>query len=349
MSWPLLGAREGLKLLKNGTPAIDVRSPGEFAVGSIPGFRNIAILDDDHRHQVGLTYKIEGNQRAVELGHRLVDPIRPYLVEGWTKVLGGREGLVICWRGGQRSMISAEWMYEAGLSGRRIEGGYKALRRVLIDETDRPRKWIVVDGLTGSGKSELLRQLDPLRVLDLEALAVHRGSAFGSVIGRLQPSQQTFENAVGLQLLDMGERVVAENESSMVGRCALPVGVAAGIEGASVVRLLVSMEERVARTFGEYIAEPARELGVEPVRQAMLASLGRISKALGGVRYRDLLAMMEKAFAEGVVLEAHFGWIEYLFREYYDLRYLHGLRRDSRAVVFEGDFAAAAEFLRIMR
>lgn len=346
MSWPLLGAREGLKLLKNGTPAIDVRSPREFAVGSIPGFHNVAILDDDHRHQVGLTYKNEGNQRAVELGHKLVDPIRPWLVERWGEALAGRSGLVICWRGGQRSSISADWMEQGGLSGQRIEGGYKAMRRVLLEEIARPRKWIVVDGLTGSGKSELLRLMPRSQVLDLEKCALHRGSAFGGLIGRPQPTQQSFENSVGLNLFDLSENVVVENESSMIGRCVVPREIQLGIETSSVVRISASMEDRVARTFREYIADPALEVGLDQVRQAMLHSVSRISKALGGVRAKELTFMVEQAFASGTSLEDHQSWIEYLFREYYDPRYQHGVARDERTVLFEGPLSAAEQFLR---
>lgn len=345
MSWPLLSAREGLKKIRENVPALDVRSPGEFVDGFIPGFRNVAILNDDHRHQVGLTYKHEGNQKAVELGHRLVDPLRADLVEQWRQAFAGREGLVCCWRGGQRSEISARWMEEAGLRGLRVHHGYKGMRRVLLEEIARPREWIVVGGLTGSGKTELLQRLDSARVLDLEALACHRGSSFGGFLDRPQPSQQTFENAIGLHLFENPAALIVENESSMIGRCALPETIRRGIEEGQVIRLIAGLEERVERVFQEYVAEPVKGHGVEPVRLALRGSIGRISKALGGVRAAELLRLLDEAFAAELSLESHWRWIEFLFVEYYDPRYQYGIRRDERKVLLEGCAKAVLEFL----
>jgi tRNA 2-selenouridine synthase len=345
MSWPLLAAREGLEMIKKGARALDVRSSGEFTTGSVPGFRNIAILNDEHRHQVGLTYKQEGNQRAVELGHLLVDPLRSKLVAGWQGALGGDGGIVCCWRGGQRSSIAADWMESSGLKGFRVDGGYKAMRRVLLEEIARPREMVVVGGLTGSGKTDLLRLLEPSRVLDLEGLAAHRGSAFGSFLDQPQPSQQTFENAIGLVLMNRADPLIVENESSMVGRCALPAEIYAGILSASLVRVTASMAERVERVYREYVSDPVAKFGVQVVKKSLLDSMLRISKPLGGVRTQELVGLLEGAFVSGT-LESHRAWIEYLFREYYDPRYQFGLTRDERTILFEGDFNSVLEFLR---
>ena len=346
MSWPQLKPFEGLMHLKKGRPALDVRSPGEFIQGHIPGFTNIAILDDDHRQQVGLAYKKLGNEKAVELGHQLVDPLRSVLVSSWRQSLARGPALVTCWRGGLRSTITAQWLAESGAEGVRAEGGYKALRHLLMEEIETPREWVVLGGLTGSGKTEVLKQLPAHGVLDLEDLAKHRGSAFGGYVGEPQPSQQTFENAIGLHMFDNCGLLIVENESSMVGHCAVPPLVRAAIRNSPLVRLQVTLEQRVARVFDEYVVQPLRLHPRETVRDTLLSAIFRIAKKLGGVRAGHISGLIGAAFkAESASVEDHRPWIESLFKEYYDPMYEYGLQRDQRKILFKGTlpFLAVAE------
>jgi len=345
MASSTLSPLEGLNQLRKGVRALDVRSPGEFSQGHIPGFRNIAILNDEHRHQVGWTYKNSGHESAVELGHQLVDPIRGELVSSWRAVLGD-EGLVICWRGGLRSEIAADWMREAGLKPHRVAGGYKALRGLLLQETERAREWVVLGGLTGSGKTELLRALPAAHTLDLEAAAKHRGSAFGGFVREPQPAQQTFENVVGMELLGRAGVTIVENESSLIGRCAVPAAVRAGIEHSVLVRLVCSFEERVRRVHEEYVEEPLRRHPPEEVQTVLLNALARIAKSLGGVRMAAAATQISGAFLrEDHSLPSHQPWIESLLKEYYDPMYEYGIKRDQRKLLFEGEFHATRDFL----
>ena len=346
MSWPLLKPCEGLMRLQKGAAALDVRSPGEFLQGHIPGFINIAILNDEHRHQVGLTYKTLGNEKAVELGHQLVDPLRPELVNSWSQTLHGEPGLVTCWRGGLRSKIAAQWIAESGAAGARLEGGYKALRHVLMEEIEKPREWVVLGGLTGSGKTEVLRQLPALGVLDLEGLAKHRGSAFGRYMGAPQPAQQTFENGIGLRMFNNDGVLVVENESSLVGDCSVPLIIRTAIRQSPMVRLMTTMDERVERVFAEYVIEPLENHSRDAVRETLLSAVFRIKKALGGLRASQVGADISKAFAsESVSVEDHRPWIESLLKEYYDPMYEYGLKRDQRKILFEGTHEAVRGFL----
>lgn len=349
MDWTLIDPFESLTRLRQGLPAVDVRSAGEFAQGYIPGFINGPILNDEQRHQVGWTYKHVGSEKAVTLGHQLVDPLRPTLVSEWRKVLpssGTTAGMVACWRGGLRSEIAARWLAEAGVEGARIRGGYKALRALLLEQIEVAREWVVVGGLTGSGKSELLRALPAPYVLDLEDLAKHRGSAFGGFLHEPQPAQQTFENAIGLQLLGHTGVMVVENESSMIGRCAVPATIRSSIERSPLVRLWSSMEERVARVHNDYVAEPLRLHSSDTVKTSLLTSLARIAKALGGVRMARAAGQISAAFdRQDYSCAAHQPWIETLLKEYYDPMYEYGLKRDERKLLFEGEFHAVREFL----
>jgi tRNA 2-selenouridine synthase len=236
-------------------------------------------------------------------------------------------------------------MKEAGMNGLRVHGGYKGLRRLLLEEINRPRNWVVLEGLTGSGKTELLRRLDSRRVVDLEELACHRGSAFGGFLSKPQPAQQTFENSIGLRLFGSGGAFVVENESSTIGRCALPGAIRCGIAQGKIVRLTAGMDERVTRIFEEYVAEPVRENGVEKVLASLRRSIERITKALGGARSLALLRMLDEAFKSEVVLARHRPWIEFLLVEYYDPRYQYGLKRDERPLLFEGDAKAVSDYL----
>lgn len=343
MKWPEIDALTALRQIRDGRPAIDVRSPGEFKEGAIPGYHNVAILNDEHRHEVGWTYKNKGREDAIALGHRLVDPLRAELIEKWRSI-AGETGLVTCWRGGLRSSTAAEWLAEAGVSGERISGGYKAQRHILLNSISESREWFVVGGLTGCGKTELLAALPQHSVLNLESMACHRGSAFGGMIGVPQPSQQTFENTIGLKLLDAGGPLVVENESSLIGTCSIPMPIRQAIAEAPFIRLHSSLEERVKRIFQEYVVAP--QISREDLLQLHLNSTQRISRTLGGLRFAKLQTLLREAFAKPALeLADHQPWIESLLEEYYDPMYEFGVKKVTRPIVFEGTYESVLNFL----
>ncbi len=336
----LISATEALdSLVQTGTSWLDMRSEGEFATASIPGFLNTPILTNDERHQVGLCYRLNGQDAAIVLGHQLVDPLREQRVAGWLEKCPQETTIhVACWRGGLRSQIAASWIKERGRSVRRIQGGYKALRQELLKVLDAPRSFLVVTGFTGSGKSRLLQELPAQHVLDIESLAKHRGSSFGALPDSAQPSQTDFENRLALHLRASHPRPVIEDESRVVGRLHVPDAIFTGLAQSPVMRLHASLAERSAHIYQEYVAD--RLLGgADPfqLRDELIANTLKLKNRLGGLLTSQVKSELEKAFLSQDP-EAHEGWIRLLLEHYYDLSYQHAEGRRQRSVVFEGNY-----------
>lgn len=172
-------------LLTRRQPLLDVRAPAEFALGQLPNSLNAPILNDAERKRVGITYKQQGHDAAVTVGHRLVNgAVKERRIAAWREFCARHpDAMVMCWRGGQRSALAQQWLAEAGLTQQRVSGGFKALRNACLNVLDNPgKRWWLVSGRTGSAKTLLIQALDTS--IDLEGLANHRGSAFGR---RLSP------------------------------------------------------------------------------------------------------------------------------------------------------------------
>ena len=208
---------------------IDVRAPAEYAEDHIPGAMSLPVLDDAQRAEVGTIYTQVSPFKARKLGAALVaQNAARHLLGPLAEKPGGWKPLVYCWRGGQRSGSFASILQQIGWRVDTIAGGYKAWRALVVKalyDTPVASKVVVLDGNTGSAKTEVLNLLPGLglQVIDLEGLARHRGSLFGHLPGG-QPSQKAFEVALALELarLDPSRPVVVEAESSKVGNCRLP-------------------------------------------------------------------------------------------------------------------------------
>ena len=208
---------------------IDARAPAEFAEDHLPGAISLPVLDDSERARVGTIYKQVSPFSARKIGGALVARnVAAHLEQGLADKGGGWRPLVYCWRGGQRSGAFATILAQVGWRAETLVGGYKSWRRLVVaqlHETDISSPMVVLDGNTGSGKTELLALLAArgMQVIDLEALANHRGSLFGGRSGG-QPSQKLFENrlAQALAWLDPARPVVVEAESSKVGDRVVP-------------------------------------------------------------------------------------------------------------------------------
>ncbi len=348
MGWPLISPEIALEILSLGAVGLDVRSPLEFNKGHLPGFCNLPILHDTHRHLVGLKYKVNGQGAAIQLGHELVEPFKEELIAQWRQELSlapPDKRVIICWRGGLRSQIAADWLMTSGEEGLRVEGGYKALRAVLLKRFAAPPPLVLLSGMTGSGKTELLRMLPPDRVIDLEAMAEHRGSAFGAHHRHPQPAQQTFENRLAMALGNGVRLRVVENESFLIGTCALPEVFRRCMRDASLIVLEAPMHERVRRIFEEYVVRPLALMQAVELEAELQKSLARIERRLGGLRTSTISTLLRAAFAEGNnSLDRHTPWIETLLREYYDPSYEHGAI-SRRQILFRGDANAVREFL----
>jgi tRNA 2-selenouridine synthase len=207
---------------------IDVRAPAEYAEDHLPGAISLPVLSDEERARVGTIYKQVSPFTARKLGAALVARNAAGHLEGvLADKPGGWRPLVYCWRGGQRSGSFATILSQIGWRVETLAGGYKAWRSLVVEavyDTPVQSPVVVLDGNTGSAKTEVLNLLPGfgVQVIDLEGLARHRGSLFGSV-GE-QPSQKAFEGALAQALarLDPARPVVVEAESSKIGERRLP-------------------------------------------------------------------------------------------------------------------------------
>ena len=252
---------------------IDVRSEAEFAEDHIPGALNCPVLDNHERARVGTIYKQVSGFEAKKIGAALVSRnIARHIDTTFANRDRTWQPLVYCWRGGSRSGALAHVLQQIGWRACRLDGGYKAYRRAVIADLDSlPGKfdWHVVCGLTGSGKSRLLRALAArsAQVLDLEALAAHRGSVLGNLPQEAQPPQKMFESRVwsALQHFDSGKPVFVEAESKKIGNVRVPEALIAAMWKGNCIRLEAAADLRVEmlkQEYGHFISDPVL-LGIQ--------------------------------------------------------------------------------------
>ncbi|OJW79430.1 tRNA 2-selenouridine(34) synthase MnmH, partial [Thiobacillus sp. 65-1402] len=223
---------------------IDARSPGEFAVDRIPGAINLPVLDDAERERVGTLYKQVSSFEAKKVGAALVSRNIARHLETWfaDKPKSYRP-LVYCWRGGSRSGAMTHILQKIGFAATQLDGGYQAYRRHVVAELERLPALLsyrVVSGPTGSGKSRLLQALadEGAQVLDLEALAAHRGSLLGALPEQPQPTQKSFESAICFALARFNPQrpVFVESESKKIGVLRVPAALIAAMRASPCIR-----------------------------------------------------------------------------------------------------------------
>ncbi|WP_298452244.1 tRNA 2-selenouridine(34) synthase MnmH [uncultured Marinobacter sp.] len=350
-----------LSLFLNNTPLMDVRAPVEFARGSFPGAVNAPLMNDEERHRVGICYKEKGQDEAIRLGHQLVSgDVQAQRIETWKRFIANHpEGYLFCFRGGLRSRLTQQWIRDAGIDYPLVKGGYKALRRFLIDSLDElinSADFRIISGRTGTGKTRVLHQLP--NPVDLEGLANHRGSSFGRQVTP-QPSQIDFENRLAVAMLKAhhlkGGPIYLEDESRLVGRCALPDALKERMARTPLLILEESLEDRtriiredyVENMAADYMSRDGEEAGWLNFRDYLLGALERISKRLGGERHRQLKNLMEHALTQQESngdLEGHDAWIQPLLQDYYDPMYDYQLRQKQGKILARGDSGALLEW-----
>lgn len=347
-----------LPLLRDDVPLLDVRAPIEFNKGAFPSAHNIALLNDEERAQVGTMYKNAGQDAAIALGNRLVSgQSKTQLIRKWEQWLQAHPGAwLYCFRGGLRSRTVQGWLNDAGIDCPRIPGGYKAMRQALIDTIDaapQRHSLMIVAGPTGSGKTHLLNALPDS--LDLEGLAHHRGSAFGTQLGG-QPTQINFENALAVRLLKLQREspttLFVEDESRAIGSLSVPNNLHKAMKAAPIALIEEDLEFRTQTILHDYIGDNSKqflkadpEQGLAQFSQYLLDSLAKIRRRLGGENHSLIQGLMEDALRaqmNGEGHAAHGVWIQKLLTDYYDPMYTYQLSKNAAHVAFRG---SSSEFL----
>lgn len=315
---------------------IDVRSPSEFAEDHVPGAINLPVLDDAERARVGTVYVQDSPFRARRLGAALVARnIARHLETALAERPKDFRPLIYCWRGGQRSNAMATVLAQVGWRTTVLAGGYKTYRRRVQARLYGPAfalKLVLLDGGTGSGKTAMLAALAArgVQVLDLEALAEHRGSLFGARPGRPQPSQKAFESRVlaAVEALDPARPVVVEAESSKIGECMVPPALWNAMAAAPRIELAAPAAVRAA-----YLAEAYADLTGDIA--ALKAQLARLPVHIGRTAREGLADRLDTGdftgFAAGLI-ELH-----------YDPAYARSSRAERRLLLGRVEVEALTE------
>lgn len=345
-----LTIEEFLKMAKQ-YPVLDVRSPGEYNHAQIPGAYSLPLFTDEERKVVGTTYKQQSREAAIKTGldffgikmKKMVEEAEGIIKNDELKIknekamnsnatvspLGGGGGVLIhCWRGGMRS-AGVAWLLDLyGFKVYTLVGGYKAYRKWVLAQFEREYDFKIVGGYTGSGKTnvlhELLKQNKP--IIDLEDLANHKGSAFGSIAGKPQPKQEMFENLLAQALNDTGcciqdksdqypttsnqypvSGIWLEDESQRIGNLQIPMPLWYTMRRSPVFFLDIPFEERLA-----YITEEYGKIEKEQLAESIL----RIQKRLGGLETKNAINFL----ADGKLQDCF-----RILLNYYDKWYSKGL------------------------
>lgn len=328
---------------------IDLRSENEFKKGSIPQSVNIPILNNDQFKKVGIEYKKNGSDAAIALGHSLVKgSLKENLIHHWTEHLKKNpECLLYCFRGGMRSEIAVKWLNDCGVKVNRLKGGYKNFRNWVIsqhlDIENYIKDWIIIGGLTGSGKTDFLRSFK--ESIDLEQIANHRGSAFGIRDGG-QPTQSNFENILTLDYLNHKyEKLILEDESRTIGRAGLPGFWYQKMQSSKLVILEVDDDKRAENIYYEYVYDELNNgVNEDILLEKYLGSLNNIKRRLGNVVYNNIKDLMKSAFHQNEK-EIHKEWILTLLTSYYDKMYSYKLDMRKDFIVHKGEIESCRDYI----
>lgn len=301
--------------LAESIPVIDVRSPSEFNTGNIPGAFNIPLFDDKEREAVGTIYKKKGRIPAILEGLKYTGPTMSSKLEQALKIAKNGKLLVHCWRGGMRSEAMA-WLFSLGdINTEVLEGGYKSYRHHILESLSEKRKMIVLGGMTGSSKTHILKYLKGCgqQVINLEGLANHKGSAFGSLGQPPQPSTGQFANVLFDEWKQINRNLPlwVEDESRNIGSVFMPDRFYLNMQEAPAIILMMDVKTRLPRLLEEYSTYPA---------ESLKASIIKISKRLGGDNTRNAINAVETGdFAKAIERTLY----------YYDKAYMFGLKKKS--------------------
>ena len=299
-----------------GRTIIDVRSPKEYAQGHIPNAINIPLFSNEERAQVGTVYKHESKEAAIELGTTLVQPKLLDFIQKAQKAAPDNNVTIHCWRGGMRSQSFAQHLSDNGFQEANvITGGYKAYRNYVLTALETPLTIKLLGGYTGSGKTHILHQLKKRghQIIDLEALAQHKGSAFGGIGQDTQPTSEQFENHLlkEIQQLDHTKPIWVEDESYSIGNVNVPHQLHVQMRASDLIFIDIPKEERAKHLVEEYA-----QVGDQMLAESIL----KLSKRLGLEKVNSALQLLE---------EKNYYEVALLSLGYYDKLYTKGKNRTS--------------------
>lgn len=328
MTWREISCEEFVNLKRS--TLIDVRSPCEYSQESIPGAINVPLFSDHERAVVGTIYATQGEMVARREALKLIAPKMSESVEQIISLRKQGGPLVVhCWRGGLRSEAVSSCLSIVGIDCWRLTGGYKAWRRMVVDDLESDKYdfgLVVLDGLTGSGKTDVLKALKDLgeAVLDLEKLANHRGSVFGALGLGEQPSQKDFEAVLWQELEALrksGQSLVwVEAEGRKIGQRRVPDLLYRKITEGEKVLVEGSLAARRERILRDYQLENLDKA---------FASLNSLKERLGKAAVENIKSLADAGeFAQ--IVEA-------LLLQYYDPLYARGLDKVQAVLTVNGD------------
>jgi len=272
---------------------LDVRSEGEYNYGRIVGATNLPLFNNEERKIVGTAYKQKGREEAILIGMDFVGKKMSEFVRFAREHATGKKIFVHCWRGGMRSEGMAWLMNLNGFEVGILKGGYKSYRHHALDILSKNFRFIVLGGRTGSGKTKILQHLRETgeQVLDLEALANHKGSAFGAIGQLPQPSTEQFENLLSEEMdkLDINKPIWLEDESKTIGKVFLDLNFWNNMKAAPLVVIDLPLKKRVKNLMNEYGTYPA---------QSLKESFEKIERRLGGEQCKNAISAIQSGDIE---------------------------------------------------
>ena len=275
MTAPQLQVDDFLEESKNNL-IIDVRSPIEFLKGHIIGAVNVPLFENEERAEIGTLYKQQGKEKAISRGLEIVNPKKPKFIERVNQLSENKSVFVYCFRGGMRSTSFAWFLNAYGYDAKILKGGYKAFRNFVLNDFNKPRKIILLGGKTGSKKTELLEQLkkEGFPTLNIEELANHKGSAFGSINQHKQEPQQIFENKLfqKLQSLNKHHYLIIEDESQTLGYNKIPHAFWLQMKKAPIIKINLEINDRLNHLVKEYTTID---------KQLLINAVNKIAQQLG--------------------------------------------------------------------
>lgn len=306
-------------------PVADVRTPAEFAQGHIIGAHNIPLFTNEERVQVGTTYKQQGREPAILLGFDLTGSKWSGFIKQALEIAPGKKIALHCWRGGMRSGAMAWALNLYGFDVYLLEGGYKKYRRWVLDRFNQSYNLLILGGMTGSGKTQILHELAKAgeQVIDLEDLAQHQGSSYGTMNKLVQPSQEQFENDLATRLYkaDKDLYIWLEDESLTIGKRFIPKALWNQMHDAHVLNIQLPLESRV-----EFLVKEYGSLDKEFLKECT----SRIWKRLGPEQTKNAILAIDEDHMDDFIRAV---------LVYYDKTYRIGLSKRSPENVHELELA----------